>query len=83
MNKVLVEIHIPAIGDHFDTFAPVDVPVKDVTRVIAGGVVEISNGRYVESGHEQLCMKSPVGLLDPNLTLQDYGVKDGIQLYLV
>lgn len=83
MNKVLVEIHIPAIGDHYDTFIPVDVPIKDVTGVIAGGVVEITNGRYVTSGNEQLCMKAPAGLLDPRLTLQDYGVKDGMQLYLV
>lgn len=83
MHKVLIEIHIPASGDHFDTFTPVDVPIGVVAGVIAGGVAEITNGRYVTSGNERLCMKAPSGLLDPRLTLQDYGVKDGMQLYLV
>ena len=83
MDKVLVEIHIPATGDHFDSFVPVDVPVKDLTRVIADGVAEITNGRYVASNDEHLCLKEPAGLLDPGLTLYDYGAKDGMQLYLV
>ena len=83
MNKVLVEICVPAIGDHFDIFAPIDIPLQDVTKVIADGIVELTNEKYVTSGCELLCMKEPEGLLDPSLTLEDYGVKDGMQLYLI
>ena len=83
MNKVLVEIYIPAIGDHFDMFVPVDIPIKDLTRVIINGIVEITNEKYVTSQNEQLCMKEPMGLMNPMLTLYDYGVIDGTQIYLV
>lgn len=83
MNKVLIEIHIPAIYDHFDIFAPVDVPIKDLNIIIANGVAEITNGKYIASECEQLCMKEPYGLLNPTLTLQDYGIKDSTQLYLI
>ena len=83
MNKVLAEIHIPATGDQYEVFVPVDVPVKDLTTVIVSGVVEISDGRYIASNSEQLCMRAPTGLLNPTLTLEDYGVKDGTQLFLV
>ena len=83
MNKVLVEIYVPAIGEHFDIFAPVDVPIRDLTKVITDGVVEAANERYVASNREQLCMKAPAGLFDPMYTLEDYGVKNGMQLYLV
>ena len=83
MNKVLIEIYVPAIGELFDVFAPVDVPVRDVTKVITDGVVEATNGRYVASNCEQLCMKEPAGLLNPQHTLEDYGIKVGMQLYLV
>ena len=81
MNKVLVEICIPAIGERFDIFAPVDVPIKELTVVMASGVAELTNGNYIASGLEHLCMAA--GLMDPALTLQDYGVKAGMQLYLV
>lgn len=83
MNKVLVELHIPATGDRFDTFVPVDVPIKDLIGVFAGGVAEITNGKYVVSGSEHLCMKESTGLLNPRLSLKDYGVKNGMRLYLV
>ena len=83
MNKILVEIYIPAIGEHFDMLVPGDVLIQDVIGVIADGVAELTNERYVTSHFEQLCMKEPEGLLHPMLTLHDYGVKDGTRLYLL
>lgn len=83
MNKVLIELHIPAISEHFDIFAPVDVPIGTLSKIIADGVAELSNDSYVISGYEQLCLREPVGLLSPLCSLQDYGVKDGTQLYLI
>ncbi len=83
MNKVLIELYIPAIGDHFDIFVPVDIPIQDLTKVIINGIVEITNGRYVPSLCEHLCMMEPTGMLNPVLSLYDYGVIDGAQIYLV
>ena len=83
MNKVLVELFIPAIADHVDVFVPVDIPIQDLTKVIIDGIVELTNGMYVPSHGEHLCMKEPTGILNPMLSLFDYGVIDGAQLYLV
>ena len=83
MNKALVELYVPAVGDYFDVFVPVDVPIGELTDVIANGIVELTNGKYVASKYEQLCLRVPAGLLNPSLTLQDYGVKDGTRLYFV
>lgn len=83
MNKVFIEINIPAIGEHYDISVPVDIPIQDLTRVIINGIVEITSGRYVTSNCEHLCMKEPSGLLNPALTLYDYGVIDGTEIYLV
>ena len=83
MNKILVEVYVPAIGEHFEIFAPVDIPIGVVTKVITDGVVEVTNERYVASNCEQLCLKESVGLLNSRCTLADYGIKNGMQLYLV
>lgn len=83
MNKVLLEIFVPAIGDHFDMFAPVDVPIRELNGIVASGIAEITNGKYVVSKEERLCRKEPVSILNPALTLQDYNIHDGAQLYLV
>ena len=83
MNKVLVKVFVPAIGDSFDMFAPPDVPIANVCRVMADGVAEITSDKYLSSGLERLCFASPSGILDPARCLQDYGVCDGTQLYLI
>ncbi len=82
MTKVLLEICVPAIGD-FDVFAPVDVSVQKLSEIIATGIAEVTNGNYIVSAHEQLCMKEPLGVLHPAHTLQDYGIQNGTQLYLI
>ena len=83
MNKILVELHVPAIYEHFDIFVPIDVPIKELNKIIANGITEITNGKYIASEREQLCLKEPSGLLNPWYSLQDYGIKDGTQLYLI
>ena len=83
MNRVLIELFVPAINDHFDIFAPSDVPIEKLNGIIANGVAEITNGIYVVSGQEHVCLREPRGVLDPALTLQDYGVTDGTPLYLI
>ena len=83
MNKVLVELYIPAIGEHFDVFVPVDIPIQDLTQVLINGIVEITNGGYVPSHGEHLCLKEPTGLLNPMSSLFDYGVIDGTQIFMV
>ena len=83
MNKVLVKICVPATGESYDMFVPVDVPIKDVSRVMASGVSELTNGRYLSSGLEQICLREPTGIFNPSLTLMDYGVQNGMSPYLI
>ena len=83
MNKVLIEVCMPAIGEHFDVFVPMDVPIQEVNSLLAEGISEITNGKYTVSKCELLCTKEPAGLLDPSLCLRDYGIKNGTQLYLI
>ena len=83
MNRVLVELYVPAIGEHFDMFVPTDVPIQKLNKIIASGVAELTNGIYIVSNEEQLCTKEPCGVLNPMLTLQDYGANDGEQIYLI
>jgi hypothetical protein len=85
MNKVLIEICVPALKEQgcFDIFAPTDVPIKDLIGIIASGVAEITNGRYLASGCEHLCLREPCGSLNSTMTLGDYGIKDGTKIYLI
>lgn len=83
MDKVLVCIHVPSVKARNDAFVPLDVPISDITAILAEGFVELSGGKYEVSKFEMLSLEEPKLLLNPELTLRDYGVEDGMQLYLI
>ena len=83
MEKVLVGIHAAAVGQRYDAFVPTDVPISRLTELIANAVAELTDGKYESSGLELLSLQEPESLFDPMLTLNDYQIKDGMQLFLV
>ena len=83
MDKVLLGIHIPAIHERYDAFVPLDTTVAELASIIANGVTELTDSKYGVSTLEMLSLKEPEQLLDPQLTLRDYNVRDGMQLYLL
>ena len=83
MEKILVGLFIPAVKLHMDLFVPQNSRIGVLTEILARGVADLSDGRYCVSGYELLSTREPDALLDPALTLADYGIQDGAQLILM
>ena len=83
MEKVLVGIHATAANVKYDSFIPGDMPISQLTTILANGISELTDGKYKSSGREMLSLKESTLPFNPNLTLDDYQVKNGMQLYLV
>lgn len=82
MEKILICLKVPAISRSFDLFVPIDMKISELISVITKGVVEMSNNSYIASNEENLNLKNNI-LLDPQFTLQSYGIKDGEIIYLI
>ena len=83
MEKILVGLFVPAVNRHMDLFVPQNSRIGSLTEILAKGVSDLSDGRYCVSGCELLSLKDPDALLNPALTLADYGIQDGAQLILM
>lgn len=83
MEKILIGLYVPAAQERFDIFAPADLDVAALARILAEGVADLCSGRYNTSGAEMLIQSDPPLLLDPDRTLADYGIRDGMQLILL
>lgn len=83
MEKILLNIYMPAIAESFDVFAPTEIPVASVISIIVESVINLSNGRYCASNREMMMTYRPERLLDPDRTLADYGVKDGDRALII
>lgn len=83
MNKVLVSLYIPALGQKYDVYIPVFLAVKDVIVLLSKAIENLVDGKFKASGEELLCEKGRNILLDNNHCIEDYGIKNGDELILI
>lgn len=83
MEKKLIALFVPAVGETFELLAPVRLELSKLTKLLVQGVGELCQGHYVISGQETLSLSQGMAPLDPARTLEDYGVEDGARLILV
>lgn len=77
MDKLLVNIYIPALEKNYDMFIPNFLPIGTVIELIGQMIEEVSDHKYISSGQEFLCFVDKNILLKQNMTLQEYGVRNG------
>ena len=82
MDKVLIDLFVPAIGMHFDVFIPEFMQIKTICELLGKAVVELSEEQYVSSEQEVLCSVEMQLVLDCEKTLEDYNVQNGDTLML-
>ncbi len=83
MDKVLIAFHAPSVNMSYDAFTPCDIPIAELLPIVSQAFHDLTNGKYETSEREILCLSSPNMLLNPKLTLNDYNIQDGMQLYII
>lgn len=81
--KILLNIHVPAIGQKYDVLVPNFLRIKSVTTLVASAVENLSDHLYVSSGEECLCSAEKNIVLRANATLEKYGIKNGDHLVMM
>lgn len=83
MEKTLVNLYVPHMGQKYDVYIPVFLSVKEVISLIIKSVENLVDEKFYASGEERLCYVEKNILLDNNRLIQDYGIKNGDKLILI
>ena len=83
MEKILINLYVPAIDKSYDLFAPKDLNIASLVQMFSNSIQELSDGQYSISGFEMLMSKDPALLLHPDCCLGDYGMDDGSLLIMI
>lgn len=78
----MITLKVPSVQMEQDVKIPDFLPVKEIIKLLAEAVGELTQNRYISSGEEVLCRETPDMILNERYTLQDYGVEHGETLYL-
>ncbi|MGF0143989.1 hypothetical protein [Sharpea azabuensis] len=83
MKEKQIILKVPAIDREYEVFIPVGITVSGLRQLLVDSVEEITNGQYIASGTEVLCLKEQnIQLLDEK-EVSVYGIKNGDTLFLI
>lgn len=82
-NKALVEISVPAAGEKFDVFIPLESKMSEVIKMVSAVLSDLSKGKYKASGDAVLCDAKTGTIYDINMEIAELGIKNGSHLMLV
>jgi len=83
MNKVLVELIVPASEKSFDVFIPLGSRMSEIKNLMTGVVSELSEGKFKADATSILCDSDSGIVFDINILVADLGIKNGSRLMLL
>ncbi len=83
MNKLMVEIFLPASGKSYDIRIPVNSRIGDMIPLLEACMAELEDGYFVPNADSILCDRNTGVVLDMNLTAGEMGILNGTKLILI
>lgn len=79
MDKILVEVYIPASNDTFDVLIPLKSKLYEVIYLLANTLSELTEG-YEIKANTPLCDRHTGEILDINKTVKELSLRNGSKL---
>lgn len=83
MDRVLVEIFLPAANTSYDVYIPLISKMNEVLLLVSNLLSELSGGKYKANNDAVLCDAASGSILDINKTVEEIGIKNGSRLLLI
>ncbi|MBQ9459273.1 MAG: EsaB/YukD family protein [Oscillospiraceae bacterium] len=83
METMIVEIQVPAISRAYDFQLPAGSVVRDVISEIINILEQSESCAAFDRDYPMLCHVDDGRILNPNDTIADCGVYDGVKLMLI
>ena len=83
MNKILVEVFVPAAGKSFDVFISLESHMEDVRKMLCQSVNHLTNGNYFADDDTVICDAESGIIFNVNMSVYELGIKNGSRLMLI
>lgn len=83
MDKILVEVVVPATNNIFDVYIPIYMKFYDVTFLVSNLVSDLSDGLFTWSENSVLCNADTGKIFNVNLSAEELDLKNGSKLMLI
>lgn len=82
MNRLLIEVTLPAAGLSYDLLVPDTMQIGTLTHLAASAFSRLSGGTYSASGSAVLCRQRTGEQYDVNARICETDICNGTKLFL-
>lgn len=83
MDKVLVEINVPAAGTSYDVFIPQTSKMSEIVQLVSKSIADLSGGKFKPDSSTILCDAESGSIFNINLSVYELEIKNGSKLILI
>lgn len=83
MDKILVDIYVPAIDKNYDVYIPFKSKFYEVVRLIMHMVEELSENYFIGQDDSIICDRVSGAIYNINMSSAELGLKNGSKLMLI
>ena len=83
MDKVLIDIFLPAINRSFEVYIPLDSQFYEITPLVSKMLSELSNGLFISGDDSILYERKTGNILNINMSARQLNIKNGDNLMLL
>jgi hypothetical protein len=83
MDKVLVEIFLPAANVSYDVYIPLACKMSEVLVLVSKVICDLSTGKYKTTDETVLCDAVTGIIYNINLSVSELGIINGSRLMLI
>ncbi len=83
MERVLVEVYLPAASKSFDIYIPLSSKISEVLLLVSKVISELSDGTFLAAEDTVLCDAVSGNILNINMSVYESGIKNGAKLILI
>lgn len=83
MNKILVKLYVPMIGEEYELWLPVNKKINAIIKLLVKAVNEFTKGYYNPIEMPYLYDKITAEVYDINLKIIETQIRNGSELILI
>ncbi len=83
MEKVLVEIYLPAANKTFEVYIPLAIRVNEAVLLVSNVLSDLSDGKFLAAEDTVLCDAVSGTILNINKSVFELGIQNGTKLILI
>ena len=83
MNRLTLEVYLPAVLKSFDIQVPADMKLAQIARLASEALAQMSGELYSADAAPMLCDLESGEILNINMTAWNLGLRNGSRLMLI